>query len=322
MGLRRVVGGLLGALTVRGVGWIVVVVRGRTVSIPVARGIGVGLIAVGVALPWVVMGVGGGVERGEVEKVQWRPALVKVPAGRFSMGSPEGEAGREQNEQLHEVTLTHEFYMCQTEVTQGQWEAVMGENPSNCEYGCDDDVAVHDVSWEMAVEYLNALSKLEGLEPCYEKIGDDWVWERSCVGYRLPTEAEWEYAARAGTQTAYGFGDEVERLGEYAWYGENSGTEAHVVAQKLPNSWYLFDMHGNVWEWAWDWYESDYGSQAETDPMGPEAGGSRVLRGGAFGSYALVLRSADRSGNFPSSVSWDYGLRCVRGPHPSHPDVP
>jgi formylglycine-generating enzyme required for sulfatase activity len=248
--------------------------------------------------------------------------LLRIPAGAFWMGSPETEADRESDEQRHRVTMTWPFMMCETEVTQGQWKAVMGENPSSRGYGYGDDVAVHDVSWLMAVEFLNALSRKQGLAECYSKAGEEWTWDRACEGYRLPTEAEWEYAARAGTETAYSFGNDAARLDEHAWYSGNSNTQAHPVAKKNPNDRGLYDVHGNVWEWAWDWYESDYGSQAKTDPSGPKTGDGRVLRGGAFGNYAQVLRSANRSGYFPNYGDRSSGLRCVRGPHPSRADVP
>jgi formylglycine-generating enzyme required for sulfatase activity len=267
-------------------------------------------------MPWVVTAVGERLEAGgEGEKVQWRPALVEVPAGTFMMGSPEEESS-------HEVTLTHAFYMCQTEVTQGQWKAVMGDDPSDCRYGCGDDVAVHDVSWEMAIGYLNALSELEGLEPCYAKSGDEWTWDRACDGYRLPTEAEWEYAARAGTTTEYGFGDDVGLLGRYAWYSDNASGNAHVVAQKDPNAWELYDVHGNVWEWVWDRYRGDYESQWNTNPTGPVNGNSRVLRGGAFYVGANGLRSAIRIRHDPTNVVGFFGLRCARDSRPSRADGP
>lgn len=287
-------------------------------SLGAARGLGVGLLALGVAVPGMVMGLRRVLEQGEARE-QWRPALVKVPAGTFMMGSPEDEPGRQENERLHEVTLTHDFYICRTEVTQAQWVAVMGENPSDCAYGCGDDVAVHNVSWEMSVGYLNALSEREGLEPCYSRDDTDWVWDKSCDGYRLPTEAEWEHAARAGSQTMYSFGDDVGALAEHAWYVESSGDMAQPVAQKRPNAWGLYDVHGNVWEWVWDWYDEDLESYAQIDPAGPETGSGRTLRSGSFEGVASRVRSAMRNNVFPGFQRMYYGLRCARGEHPSPP---
>jgi formylglycine-generating enzyme required for sulfatase activity len=251
--------------------------------------------------------------------------LVRIDAGEFWMGSTQDEADHQEDEQRHRVTLTDAFYMCETEVTQAQWMAVMGTNPSDCRWGCGDDLPVHDVSWDMAVDFLDALSRKCGLAECYAKSGDEWTWDRACDGYRLPTEAEWEYAARATTQTAYSFEGDAAGLGEhvwYAWYGDNAGGETHPVATRRPNPWGLYDVHGNVWEWVWDRYEDYYGAQPKVDPIGPRTGEYRVLRGGAFNREAYWLRSAYRGSSFPSIVNWSNGLRCARGPHPSHADVP
>lgn len=281
-------------------------------SVSSARRLGIALIVVGICVPGLI-----GWVRARAE-VRLRPELVRIPGGTFWMGSPEEEARRDaSDESRHQVTLTHDFFMCNTEVTQAQWQAVMGENPSNCEYGCGDDVAVHDVSWEMAVEYLNALSDKEGLEMCYSTVGGTWKWDRNCEGYRLPTEAEWEYAARAGTESAYSFGDDSALLGQHAWFGDNSSNDAQVVGTKLSNDWGLHDVHGNVREWVWDWYATDYGQQDSTDPVGPETGNERVLRGGAFDNESLRLRSAYRIGNDPINVFRSSGLRCARGSRPS-----
>ena len=177
--------------------------------------------------------------------------FVLIEPGTFEMGSPETEAGRFDDETLHPVTLSQPFYLGKTEVTQGQWEAVMGDNPSYFS-DCGRTCPVEQVSWEDAQEFIAALNRREGVET-----------------YRLPTEAEWEYAARAGTQTAYHFGDDAARLGAYAWYLDNSG-RADPPGWAEAAEWLgLFDMHGNVWEWVADWY-GDYPRGAVTDPRGPQ----------------------------------------------------
>jgi len=200
--------------------------------------------------------------------------FVLMPAGTFMMGSPENEPDRCVDETLHQVTISKPFYMQTTEVTQGQWKKVMGGNPS-CFKG-DDNLPVEQVSWDDVQDFIERLNRQEGT-----------------VKYRLPTEAEWEYACRAGSTTAYCFGDDSGGLGEYAWYGDNSEDVTHPVGQKKPNAWGLYDMHGNVWEWVNDRYE-DYSSGSVTDPESSSKGSDRVIRGGGWRYYAWSCRSAVR----------------------------
>ena len=189
----------------------------------------------------------------------------------------------------------------------------MGNKPSDCDYGCGDKRPVQNINWFDAVEYMNKLSEREGLMPCYRRTGQEVEWDRSCTGYRLPTEAEWEYAARAGTVTAYSFGDDASELGEYAWYSRNAEGQVREVGTKRANPWGLYDMHGNVWEWVWDWH-GPYGAQAATDPTGPEDGSLRVLRGGSFIVGPWVLRSALRVWDLPvdRDLLRNDGVRCAR----------
>ena len=197
--------------------------------------------------------------------------FVRIPAGSFEMGSPEGEAGRDDDERAHEVRISRPFYLGKYEVTQGEWEAVMGTNPSEFQ-GCA-RCPVEQVSWNDVQEFIG---KLNGRERGRE------------YRYRLPTEAEWEYAAQAGTTGArYG------ELGEIAWYDANSGGSTQSVGQKRANAWGLHDMLGNVWEWVGDWY-GDYQSGAVTDPRGPSMGSPRVIRGGSWSNNARYVRSAYR----------------------------
>jgi formylglycine-generating enzyme required for sulfatase activity len=243
--------------------------------------------------------------------VEW----VLVKAGTFEMGSPASEFARGNEETQHRVTLTRDFYIQATEVTQGQFQDVMGYNPSSST-GCGRDCPVEQVSWHEAAAYCNALSSREGLGQCYGCNGSGrdvtcspsnrYSTPYSCSGYRLPTEAEWEYAARAGT-TGPSYGD----LSAVAWYSDNSGDTTHRVGQKRANAWGLYDMLGNVWEWCHDW-GGDYPGGSVTDPSGPDAGSSRVIRGGSWYSNARNVRAAYRNGNTPGNRNRYFGLRPVR----------
>ncbi|MFN5077369.1 MAG: formylglycine-generating enzyme family protein [Planctomyces sp.] len=223
--------------------------------------------------------------------------LLLIPAGTFNSGSPASEKDRMDDETQHQVTLTKPFYMGRTELTQGQWKKVMGTEPwkgkSFVKEG--DDYPAVDVSWGDSVEFCKKLSAMEG------KV------------YRLPTEAEWEYACRGGTKTSFSFGNDKAKLRRYAWYDGNLGwgkKYAQRVAQKLPNPFGLYDMHGNVWEWCSDWF-GDYPSTPLTDPRGPDSGSFRVLRGGAFQHEPYTARCAVRNYDAPEGRSSDGGFRLV-----------
>ena len=224
--------------------------------------------------------------------------FVPIPAGTFTMGSPAAEKDRYDDETQHQVTLTKSFYMGRTEVTQGQWKKVMGTEPwkgQDYVQEGDDYPAVY-ISWDDAVEFCKKLSAMENRV------------------YRLPTEAEWEYACRGGTKTAFSFGDDEADLSKYAWFDGNAyyvdEKYAHQVGQKLPNAFGLHDMHGNVWEWCSDWY-SEYPSGPLTDPQGPNTGSSRVLRGGSWNDEPGIVRCADRGFNSPGGRNSYDGFRLL-----------
>ena len=240
--------------------------------------------------------------------------MVELPGGAFLMGSPAGDEMANNDERpQHRVTVSG-FRIGRTTVTDGLYRQVMADGQ-----GEDTGVPVIDVAWSQAVEFCNRLSRRQGYRPCYRR-SRSWLWRKgewrcdwSADGYRLPTEAEWEYACRAGSGTRWSFGDDDGVLGEYAWFGANSEDKSHTVAQKHPNPWGLFDMHGNVWEWCWDWY-GGYRRFERHDPRGPRSGRQRVLRGGSFWAPPRNLRSAFRYGDLPEVwVSYD-GFRCVRVP--------
>ena len=241
--------------------------------------------------------------------------FIRLPGGDFTMGSPDDEEGRVADERAHPVQLSP-FALAEHEVTQAQWKAVMDKNPADCDAGCEDAQPVQNISWHDAVEFLNKLSELEKLEPCYEIDGKDVTWTRPCTGYRLPTEAEWEYACRTGTQSAYGFGDAEGELAEYAWYRVNAQGKVQSVGSRMPNRWGLYDIQGNVWEWVWNWH-APYAAGADTklaDPAGPDRGtGSKSLRGGAFFSGGpWYMRCAHRHSQVPGFRDRTNGLRCAR----------
>ena len=204
------------------------------------------------------------------------------------MGSPEDESGRRNNETLHNVTLARGFYMQTTEVTQAQWKKVMGKNPSSFK-DCGDDCPVENVSWIDIKDFIKKLNLKESYK------------------FRLPTEAEWEYACRAGTTTPFYTGkclgaDQANYDGDNPLAGCPKGTDrgkTTPVKKFAPNSWGLYDMHGNVWEWCQDWF-GDYPKNAVTnDPAGPQKGADRVIRGGGWGYYAWFCRSASRDWGSP-----------------------
>ncbi len=232
---------------------------------------------------------------------------VFVEGGSFMMGSPPDEPDRDSDEgPRHRVTVSS-FYMKTTPVTQREWREVMGTNPSSFE---GDDRPVEGVTWFDAVKYCNALSVREGSTPVYRLNGKNVTANWNTDGYRLPAEAEWEYAARGGNASKgylYAGGDNV---GEVAWYNVNSGGETRPVGGRAPNELGLYDMSGNVYEWCWDW-KGSYSSGSQSDPRGPASGLYRVIRGGSWRYSARYLRSAYRYLS-PGFGYDDLGFRLVR----------
>lgn len=255
----------------------------------------------------------------------------RLPPGSFVMGSPVTELGRSADEKEHSVRLSG-FSIQTKEITKAQWEAVMGggTDPSSGLDNCVDDntCPVTDVSWYDAVGFANALSTAEGKTPCYNlsacsgTVGVNFTCtsvgiNSSCTGYSLPTEAQWEYAARATTSTAFYNGAITNtacndpKLKLIGWYCGNANNTTHAVAQKTANSWCLYDMSGNVEEWTQDWYGT-YPTAVELDPDGSATGTKRVYRGGSFLSNASHGRSAYRNSATPDSLGSNVGLRLVR----------
>jgi formylglycine-generating enzyme required for sulfatase activity len=215
--------------------------------------------------------------------------FVWCPAGTFMMGSPPDELRRDEDERQHRVTLSQGFWLAKHEVTQDQWTSVMGNNPSTFR---GPQNPVDTVSWDDCQAFIQKLNGQAG------------------VSSRLPTASEWEYGCRAGTTSAYGFGEKRTNVDAYAWFGENSGGTTHPVGRKQANAWGLHDMHGNLWEWCQDWYGA-YSSGAVTDPTGPDTGSARVMRGGSYGGLARRSRSAYRSFETPGRAARFIGFRLL-----------
>jgi formylglycine-generating enzyme required for sulfatase activity len=256
----------------------------------------------------------------------WDSALI--PGGTFVMGSPLGEPGHSANESQHQVILTKPIYLAKHEVTQAEWQAVMGWNHSPSP---GPDKPATALAWYDAVTYCNQRSALDGYTPVYAITNATYdsdnrilnatvAWNQAADGYRLPTEAEWEHACRAGSTTAFCSGNPTvsvyacspldTNLDLVAWYCGNAPNSAHDVGGKAANAWGLADMHGNAMEWCWDWYGL-YGGTA-TDPVGPPSGSSRVIRGGGWTATGESCRSADRTAGSPDWRSFDLGARLVR----------
>ncbi len=253
----------------------------------------------------------------ENQPATWKNTIgmefVPIPAGEFFMGSTPAEIDHvvqsyvvqsdgkglrqyvEDEMPQHQVRITQPFYLGKYEVTQREWQAVMGNNPSGSQGDLNRPVEM--VSWNDVQEFIQKLNAKEG-----------------GAKYRLPTEAEWEYACRADSTTAYSFGDDPNQLGEYAWYKDNSGRKTHPVGQLKPNAWGLYDMHGNVWEWVADHWYNNY-KNAPNDGrawIDDPRGASRVVRGGSWGDVALDCRAAFRGHDAPDRRDFGLGFRLAR----------
>ena len=232
--------------------------------------------------------------------------MIRIEPGTFMMGSPEDELGRRNDEVQHQVTLTQGYWLGQYEITQAQYKAIMKVNPSSF---IGADLPVDTVSWNDAMEFCKKLTEIEKaagrLPKGYE--------------YTLPTEAQWEYACRAGTTTALNSGknlsdkEKCPEMDEVGWYYYNSDDKTHPVGQKQPNAWGLYDMHGNVFEWCLDW-KGDYPTSSVTDSTGPSTGSYRVFRGGSWISHAYYCRSARRDYYYPGSRAGNFGFRVALAP--------
>lgn len=252
--------------------------------------------------------------------------FVMISGGIFQMGSPEDEAWRCEDETQHTVTVS-DFYMSIYELTQAEYQVVIGENPSSFS---GEDLPVENISWLDAIRYCNARSEQEGLTPAYTVDGQSVTWNRSANGYRLPTEAEWEYACRAGTTTPFNTetsisAEECNYFGHYPYEIENNyfsqgnldtkpgeyRQTTVAVSSFSPNRWGLYNMHGNVGEWVWDFYGA-YGTDEQTDPTGAGTGTLRVYRGGGWNDFAKNMRSAYRATLAEDKGSFNIGIRLVR----------
>jgi formylglycine-generating enzyme required for sulfatase activity len=242
-------------------------------------------------------------------KTEAKAEMVKVAGGQFMMGDKD-----QADAKPHAVSVSP-FIIDKYLVTQRLYQKLIGDNPSRWK---GDNNPVEQVRWSDAVRFCNKRSEMEGLQPCYDL--KTWKCNFDASGYRLPTEAEWEYACRAGAATAYFFGDNPAKLGEYAWYDKNSSGRPHPVGQKRPNPWGLCDICGNVWEWCNDFYKVDYYQDAPAkDPQGPPSGDTKVVRGGAWRFGIESCRAGYRYNENPgySDVCFGYdiyGFRCVRKP--------
>lgn len=283
------------------------------------------ILSVLMLVPLAACGQRAAIEHAEPEKMKAPENFVFVEGGTFQMGSPESEAWRSDDERQHTVTVS-DFYMSQYELTQEEYKAVVGSNPSNFS---GEDLPVENISWLDAIAYCNARSEQEGFAPAYTVEGQSVNWDRSANGYRLPTEAEWEYACRAGTTTPFYMevspsAEEANYYGHYPYQIEGNYFDQGKLEVKPgeyrqttvsvgsfdANPLGLYNMHGNVGEWTWDAY-GEYPAQEQSDPTGVESGTRRVYRGGGWNDFAKNMRSAYRATMEQDKSSFNIGIRLV-----------
>ncbi|RBA28826.1 formylglycine-generating enzyme family protein [Flavobacterium tibetense] len=243
--------------------------------------------------------------------------MVRVEGGTYKMGSKDSDKTADNDEQKeHDVTIKT-FEISKFEVTVWEWKQYTKANkfkmPLKPEWGWQDNYPINGITWEEAIAYCNWLSKKEKLQPVYSKQGPNYVCNFKANGYRLPTEAEWEFAAKGGVKSkGYKFSG-GNNANEVAWHKAISKNSPHTVGTKLPNELGLYDMSGNVWEWCWDWYNKDYYKIEKGDnPKGPEMGERRTVRGGSWDSQVNYLRPANRISTPPNKTHEFYGFRVAR----------
>jgi len=243
-------------------------------------------------------------------------SFVSIKGGEFTMGSSDNEKTKRP---LHRVKI-NPFIMSVTVVTQAQYERITGQNPSRFapdsnfisieEQSRFENRPVESVTWYHAARFCNVLSKRVGLDPCYDS--NDWSCDFALNGFRLPTEAEWEYACRAGTTTRFHTGNSRDDLSRAGWFDANSDHRTHSVRQKESNAFGLYDMHGNVWEWCNDWYTENYNAADNDNPRGPVKGQAKVIRGGSWHFFSTCCESAYCGYHGPDRKYYDIGFRVVR----------
>ncbi|RTY86617.1 formylglycine-generating enzyme family protein [Flavobacterium sp. GT3R68] len=243
--------------------------------------------------------------------------LVKIEGGTYLMGSKDKDDVADTDEQKQHEVKVNSFELSKFEVTVWQWKTFVKETkakmPQKPIWDWKENFPINQITWEEAVAYCNWLSKKEKLQPVYSKKGPNYVCNFKANGYRLPTEAEWEYAAKGGklsNKTPYSGGTNPDKL---SWHKTNSNKAPHTVGTKMPNELGLYDMSGNVWEWCWDWYNEDfYKTETKNNPTGPQMGEKRTVRGGSWDSDNKYLRPANRISTYPDKTHEFYGFRVAR----------
>jgi formylglycine-generating enzyme required for sulfatase activity len=243
--------------------------------------------------------------------------MVKVEGGTFKMGSKDSDKSADNDEQTEHTVTVKDFELCKFEVTVWQWKQYVKANklkmPVKPTWGFQDNYPINNITWEEAVQYCNWLSKKEKLTPVYSQHGPNIFCNFNANGYRLPTEAEWEYAAKGGNKAKDTKFSGSTAVNEIAWHKANSKGTPHTVGTKLPNELGIYDMSGNVWEWCWDWYNKDYYKVEDgNNPKGPTMGERKAVRGGSWDSNINYLRPANRISTIPSKTHEFYGFRVAR----------